>query len=81
MAKWSSLDKRISRSKAIRLKCLDCSAQQQSEVKRCPCVDCPLWRYRMGYEERDELYIPKNTSKRGVFLNETCEGEQEPLED
>lgn len=75
------LDKRINRSKAIRLKCLDCSAQQQSEVKQCPCTDCSLWRYRMGHEERDELYIPKNRSNIGGFPRETCENIQEPSED
>ena len=69
---------RISRSRAIRLKCLDCSAQQQSEVKRCPCTDCPLWRYRMGHEERDELYKPRSSSR---FCSKKDEGIQEPSED
>ena len=32
----------------IRAKCLDCSAGQQSEVRRCTAVKCPLWPYRMG---------------------------------
>lgn len=34
--------------KAIRLKCLDCSAGQPSEVGLCPVVDCPLWNFRLG---------------------------------
>ena len=34
--------------KVIRLKCLDCSADQPSEVEKCPVTKCPLWRYRMG---------------------------------
>lgn len=51
-----SAGKRISRTKAIRLKCLDCCAYQSSEVAQCISYDCPLWRYRMGHEERDELY-------------------------
>lgn len=46
---------RISRSKAIRLKCLDCSAGQMAEVRKCELTSCPLWRYRMGKEENDEL--------------------------
>ncbi len=50
------VEKRITRAKAIRLKCLECSAQQPSEVRCCEMKDCPLWRYRMGREERDELY-------------------------
>ena len=38
----------ITRAAAIRLKCLDCCANQPSEVLACPSVDCPLWGYRMG---------------------------------
>lgn len=34
--------------KAIRLKCLDCSNDQPSEVASCPIKLCALWPYRMG---------------------------------
>ena len=34
--------------KAIRKKCLDCSCFQPKEVRLCPCVDCPIYPYRMG---------------------------------
>lgn len=34
--------------KAIRLKCLDCSNDQPSEVAGCPIKNCALWVYRMG---------------------------------
>lgn len=54
-----SKGKRLSRSKAIRYKCLDCCSYDSSEVKKCTCDDCPLWRYRTGHEEKDELYIPR----------------------
>lgn len=53
---------RIGRAKAIRLKCLDCTCDQPVEVRNCPCTDCPLWRFRMGREENDEL---KPQRKRG----------------
>ena len=46
---------RVSRTKAIRMKCLDCSGGQLAEVRKCPATNCPLWRYRMGREENDEL--------------------------
>jgi hypothetical protein len=53
---------RISRSKAIRLKCIDCCAGQMAEVRKCELTTCPLWRYRMGKEENDELRpVRKNT--------------------
>ena len=59
---------RVSRSKAIRLKCLDCCCDQPSEVRRCPAVDCPLWRFRMGREIKDE-----NTSFCDDFEDEDLE--------
>lgn len=34
--------------RAIRAKCLDCSADQPSEVRLCPIKSCPLWPYRFG---------------------------------
>jgi len=33
--------------KAIRANCLDCNGTA-SEVKLCPCTDCPLWPFRLG---------------------------------
>ena len=51
----NDLNKRITRAKAIRLKCLDCCAQQYKEVRMCTLKKCPLWRYRMGKEENDNL--------------------------
>lgn len=32
----------------IRGKCLDCVAQQESEVRKCVAVLCPNWPYRQG---------------------------------
>ena len=43
--------KRVTRAKAIRLKCLDCCCYQPSEVRLCPATDCPLFPYRMGRED------------------------------
>lgn len=34
--------------KAIRQKCLDCSADFPTEVARCPVEDCPCFPYRLG---------------------------------
>ena len=45
---------RVGRSKAIRLKCLDCCAGQAAEVRKCPAENCPLWRFRMGREIKDD---------------------------
>lgn len=35
--------------KAIRAKCLSCSAGQPREVKLCPITSCPLFEYRSGH--------------------------------
>lgn len=46
------MEERITRGKAIRLKCLDCCCGNHAEVRRCPATNCPLWRYRMGSEKK-----------------------------
>lgn len=48
------MEERITRKKAIRLKCLDCCCGSSAEVRRCASVKCPLWRWRMGREEHAE---------------------------
>lgn len=48
------MEERITRGKAIRLKCLDCCCGNSAEVRRCPARHCPLWRYRMGNENKAE---------------------------
>lgn len=42
--------------KAIRKKCMDCSADNRAEVRNCVIPDCPLHRYRMG----------RNPARKGV---------------
>jgi len=65
---------RISRSKAIRLKCIDCCGGNMAEVRRCPVENCPLWRYRMGKEENDELKpVRKNSENMDDFEDEDLE--------
>lgn len=63
---------RVSRSKAIRLKCLDCCAGQSAEVRKCPAEHCPLWRYRMGKEIKDET-LAENIEFSDNFEDEDLE--------
>ena len=42
--------------RAIRLKCLECSCQQPSEVRDCRIQTCVLWPYRMGRYPREEAH-------------------------
>lgn len=65
---------RVSRSKAIRLKCIDCCCGNMAEVRNCPSTNCPLWRYRMGHEENDELK-PKKTSSKTTDFSDDFEDE------
>ena len=65
---------RITRAKAIRLKCLDCCCGQAAEVRRCHIESCALWRYRMGKEENDDLKpIRKNSEHANDFEDEDFE--------
>lgn len=57
------MEERLTRAEAIRMKCLDCCCYQRTEVKNCVAKDCPLWRFRMGKEERDEHFKPRPRKK------------------
>ena len=48
--------KNVTPLRAIRLKCLDCSAGQPSEVRECPVTDCPLYPFRFG----------RNPNRKGI---------------
>lgn len=58
--------KRYTRSQAIHKKCLECS-ESQKEVRKCTNTNCPLFRYRTGREDRDDLY---QSSKRNSNFSE-----------
>ncbi len=66
---------RVSRSKAIRLKCIDCSGGNMAEVRKCPATNCPLWRYRMGRElkDSDEVTSEENLEICDDFEDEDLE--------
>jgi hypothetical protein len=40
--------KRLTSLKAIKLRCLDCSAYSKGEVRKCPVTNCPLHQFRFG---------------------------------
>lgn len=54
--------KQITPMKTIRLKCLDCTGNQPLQIKACPCLECPLWKFRLGLHP----YTERN--KRNPFL-------------
>ena len=53
---------RLTRSQAIRAKCLDCCCGYAPEVKNCQVTNCPLWNFRMGKEVGENA--PKRAKKR-----------------
>lgn len=55
-----------SRKKAVREKCIDCCGGNRAEVRRCPSVNCPLWRYRMGAEAKQTIDTETGTTIRPV---------------
>lgn len=65
----SLIGKRLTRGQAIRAKCLDCCCGQLKEIRLCPCVDCPLYGYRLGYEEQvcDESLKTSVMGKKGEY--------------
>lgn len=66
----SNVQKRVTRSKAIRLKCLDCCCGSAYEVTRCVSKDCPLWNYRLGHEVDSEgNYTPRRKAPKHTFQN------------
>jgi hypothetical protein len=54
---------RLTASKAIRLKCLDCCGGSIAEIRECMIIKCPMWRYKSGKEQRDELYRLAHASR------------------
>lgn len=47
-------------TKAIRAKCIDCSAGDRAEVRRCPVKSCPLWQWRFGMSPEAALNVDPN---------------------
>jgi len=49
-------EKKMSRARAIKNHCLNCSSNSPKEVTLCHIVDCDLWPYRFGYSIKDKRY-------------------------
>lgn len=48
------MEKQVTPLKAIRLKCLECSAGSRKEVRDCGVVECPLLAFRFGRNPQRE---------------------------
>lgn len=62
--------------RAIRAKCLDCSAGQAKEVRLCTAKNCALYPYRMGHRPKDGIDTAtddndeKSPVLEGIFMGE-----------
>ena len=52
---YNTEQKRLTRARAIRAKCMDCCCGNRAEVRRCDLRTCLLWIYRMGNEKKAEF--------------------------
>ena len=50
----ATMGDRLTRGKAIRKFCLQCMGGSANEVRLCTTPNCPLFRYRLGHEEKTE---------------------------
>ena len=55
----------MNRRKAIRQRCLDCSAHNAADVRECKNSSCPLWPYRMSTEKQ-------NPKHRNIAIRSYC---------
>ncbi len=61
---------KISPTKAIRAKCLDCAGGSSVEVGRCQIVDCSLWPFRMGSSPFRPKLSKEEKKRRGDVLRQ-----------
>ena len=53
--KWIKALQQKGMRAAIDAKCADCQCWQNTEVKLCNIITCPLWQYRPFYKKDGEL--------------------------
>ncbi len=58
--------------KAVRERCLDCSAYNPYEVKMCPVIKCSLYPYRFGNLKRIEENPIVNSSNQAKNKDSVC---------
>ena len=46
----------MTRAKAIKKHCLECSGGSGRDVTTCEITDCPLWPYRLGNSPESKAY-------------------------
>lgn len=73
-----TVTKVITKARAIRAHCLNCSGFQPGEVAKCTCHDCALYPFRFGNEKGlDRMYVDKAV---GAEPDEEIDDEDEEWE-
>ncbi len=49
----------MTKSKIIKLECLECSGGSSKEVTLCAIPRCRYWEYRFGYSPKDKRYAAR----------------------
>lgn len=75
------MSERVTRAKAIRLKCLDCMCGNAAEVRRCVVRDCPLFRYRLGHEVSEGNDTAEGADDENTPENEGVQTDKDMEED
>lgn len=60
----------MSKAKAIKNKCLNCSSGSPKEVTLCHIAYCNLWPYRFGYSIKDKRYQKRMETARRKYPEE-----------
>lgn len=78
--------KKLTAMKAIRAKCLQCSAGQTSEIKECTVTNCALYAFRMGHAPKPavnalDLRIFADGTGQIYSIRENCSVDDEEEEE
>lgn len=73
---------KLRKARAIREMCRKCTCDQESEIKYCNLVECPLWEWRMSYHTSSPRYqraIDAETDAEKKALLQGTKMEPDPL--
>jgi len=59
----------VTPTKAIRLKCMDCTNWHKTEVTNCVITDCPLFPFRRSIDFQDITDEQRESRKRAALQN------------
>lgn len=70
---------KLTRTKAIRLKCLDCCCGSALEVRLCSCDSCPLYPYRLGKSPKEAQELKAMEKIENDYEKNKSEAQREAM--